>query len=215
MREEKRKYEKAVADFEKKFSKYQQHEVDFKNANWKNSAEQIQEQYYLSKEKIILETTRQKFRNTKKLLDSESEKLEKICETEEAREKIAVIAAGILKKNLKIVLDYGQAKMRSKDLSQQLKLAKNRLKGLKRNGTRKLQNYSFSVAQLEKESAKTSASDPNFISSLIADALNGNENAVQLVAYCPDDCLEMDKTWELMSKLYKDALIWKKMVREL
>ena len=177
LREEKRKYEKVVSDFEKKISKYQQREFDFKNAKWENSAKKIQEQYYLAKEKIILETTRQKFRNTKKLLDSKSEKLEKICETEEAREKIAVIAAGILKKNLKIVLEYEQSKMRSKDLSQQLKLAKNRLEGLKRNGSRKLQNYSFSVAQLEKESAKTAESDPNFIVSLIADALNGNENA--------------------------------------
>lgn len=215
LREENRKYEKAVADFEKKISKYQQREIDFKNAKWENFAEQIQEQYYLTKEKIILETTRQKLQNTKKLLDSESERLEKICKTGEARQKIAVIAAGILKKNLKVAEEYEQAKIRSKDLSQKLQLAKKRLEGLKRNGSRKLQNYSFSVGQLEKESAKTVENDPNFIASLIADALNGNENAVQLVAYCPDDCLEIDKTWELMSELDKDALIWKKMVREL
>ena len=215
LREEKRKYEKAVADFEKNFSKYQQRESDFKNANWENLSEKIQEQYYLTKEKIILETARQKLQNTKNFLESESEKLEKICKTEDAREKIAVIAAGILKKNLKIAEEYEQAKIHSRDLSQKLKLAKNRLEGLKRNGARKLQNYSFSVAQLEKESAKISSNNSNFIVNLIADALNGNENAVQLVAYCLDNCLEIDKTWSLMSELDKDALIRKEMLRDL
>ncbi len=215
LRWEKHKYEKAVADFEKKISKYQQRKVDFQNANYENSAKKIQEQYYLTKEKIILETTRQKLQNTKKLLDSEFEKLEKICKTEEARQKISIIAAGILKKNMKIAKEYEQAKIRSNDLSQKLQFAKKRLEGLKENGLRKLQNYSFSVAQLEKESAKTPSSDPNFIASLIADALNGNENAVQLVAYCPNDCLRLPKDWNLMSELEKDELIHKKIMREL
>ena len=62
---------------------------------------------------------------------------------------------------------------------------------------------------------KTAENDPNFIVDLIADALNGNENAVQLVAYCPDDCLEMDKTWSLMSELDKDALLHKLAMRDL
>ena len=215
MREEKREFEKSFSNFEKKFEEYQQRESDFKNTNWENSAEKIHEQYYLTKEKILLETARQNLQNTKNFLESESEKLAKICQTEEARQKISVIAAEILKKNLKMVEEYERAKIHSKDLSRKLKLAKKRLEGLKRNGSRKLQNYSFSVAQLEKESAKTAENDPNFIVELIADALNGNENAVQLVAYCPDDCLEMDKTWSLMSELDKDALLHKLAMRDL
>ena len=215
LREEKREFEKTFSNFEKKFAEYQQRESDFKNTNCENSAEKIQEQYYLTKEKFLLETVRQNLQNTKKFLESESEKLAKICQTEEARQKISVIAAGILRKNLKMVEEYERAKIHSKDLSRKLKLAKKRLEGLKRNGSRKLQNYSFSVAQLEKESAKTAENDPNFIAELIADALNGNENAVQLVAYCPDDCLEMDKTWSLMSELDKDALLHKLAMRDL
>lgn len=172
MREEKREYEKSVCDFEKKFAKYKQRESDFKNTNCEDSGEKIQKQYYLTKEKILLETARQNLQNTKNFLESESEKLAKICQTEEARQKISVIAAWILKKNLKMVEEYERAKIHSKDLSQKLKLAKKRLEGLKRNGSRKLQNYSFSVAQLEKESAKTAENDPNFIAELIADALN-------------------------------------------
>ena len=114
-----------------------------------------------------------------------------------------------------MVEEYERAKIHSKDLSQKLKLAKKRLEFLKRNGARKLQNYSFSVAQLEKESVKTAENDPNFIVELIADALNGNENAVQLVDYCPDNPLKMDKTWSLMSELDKDALIRKELLRDL
>ena len=215
MREEKRKCEKAISSFEKKISENQQRESDFKNANWENSAEKILEQYYLTKEKIILESARQNLQNTKKFLESDSEKLTKICQTEEARQKISLIAAGILKKNLKTIEAYEQVKIRSKDLSQKLQLAKKRLEGFKRNGSRKLKNYSFSIAQLEKESGKTAENDPNFVVDLIADALNGNENAAQLVAYCPDNCLEMDKTWSLMSELDKDELIHKEMMREL
>lgn len=215
LREEKRKYEKSVSSLEKKFLKCQQREVDFKNTKWKNSAEKIQEQYYLTKEKIILETARQKLQNTKKFLERESERLKKICKTEEARQKISVIAAGILKKNLKTAEDYEKAKMRSKDLSQQLKLAKKRLEGLKENGSRKLQNSVFRVVQAGNESAKTTSSDQNFVVSLIADALNGNENAVQLVAYCPDDCLRLPKDWDMMTEMEKDELMHKKIMREL
>lgn len=215
LREEKREFEKSFSNFEKKFAEYQQRESDFKNTNWENSAEKIQEQYYLTKEKILLETARQSLQNKKNFLESESEKLAKICQTEEARQKISVIAAGILKKNLKMVEEYERAKIHSKDLSRKLKLAKKRLEGLKRNGSGKLQNYSFSVAQLEKESAKTAENDPNFVVDLIADALNGNENAVQLVAYCPDNPFEMDKTWSLMSELDKDALLHKLAMRDL
>jgi len=218
LREEKLKFEKAVSNFEKEFSEYQQRESDFKNANLENSAEKLQEQYYLTKEKIILETARQKLQNTKKFLENESERLEKICKTEEAREKIAIIAARILRKNLKIAESYEQAKIRSKDLSQKLKLAKNRLEGLRENSSRKLQKSVFRVDKpynFEKESGKTASSDPNFIVSLIADALNGNENAVQLVAYCPDDCLRLPKDWNLMSELEKDELMHKKIMREL
>jgi len=215
LRGEKRKYEKAIGSFEKKFLEYEQRESDFKSENWENLSEKLQEQYYLTKEKITLESARQNLQNTKNFLDSEVEKLEKICETEEARQKILVIAAGILRKNLKVAEEYEQAKIRSKALSQKLKLAQKRLEGLKKNVSRKLQKSVFREVPSKNDPEKIAESDPNFIVDLIADALNGNENAIQLVAYCPEDCLEMDKTWSLMSELDKDALILKKLIREL
>ena len=77
LRDEKREFKKTFSNFEKKFEEYQQRESDFKNANCENSAERIQEQYYLTKEKIIWETARQSLQNTKNFLEGESEKLVK------------------------------------------------------------------------------------------------------------------------------------------
>ena len=51
-----------------------------------------------------------KLAETKNQLDSELTRLEKLCQTEEAQEKIAFIAAGILFKNLKIEQEYETAK---------------------------------------------------------------------------------------------------------
>ncbi len=51
--------------------------------------------------------------------------------------------------------------------------------------------------------------------SLIADAILREPEAVQLVAYCPDNPFEMEKTWSLMSELDKDALRRKKILRDL
>ena len=105
LRKEEQKYKKADADFNLRFSKYQQHKDFFKNTTWTSNAEKIQEQYYLTKEKIFLESICQKLQKTKKILNDESERLEKICKIDDAQQKISIIAAGILKKNFKITRD--------------------------------------------------------------------------------------------------------------
>ena len=51
--------------------------------------------------------------------------------------------------------------------------------------------------------------------SLIADAFLREPQAVQLVARSSDNNLEMEKTWELMSELDKDALLHNKIFRDL
>ena len=62
---------------------------------------------------------------------------------------------------------------------------------------------------------KNSPADKNSIAAIIADALSGEKNAVQLVAYSFGNTLEMEKSWNLMSELDKDELIHKKIMREL
>ena len=68
--------------------------------------------------------TRQKLSDTKIRMDSELTHLEKLCETEESREKIAIIAASILRQNLKIALKYEKTKKRVGDLYEKLQKAK-------------------------------------------------------------------------------------------
>ena len=62
----------------------------------------FQAQYYLTKTKINLEETGRRLSEIKIRLDNESTRLGNLCKTKEAQEKIALLAADILRKNLKI-----------------------------------------------------------------------------------------------------------------
>ena len=87
-----------------------------------------------------------------------------------------------------------------------LELEKNRLENLKLSLETRSSCYKIESLENHYDSS---------VASLIADAILREPEAVQLVAYCPDNPLEMDKTWILMSELDKDALIQKKIIREL
>ena len=64
-------------------------------------------------------------------------------------------------------------------------------------------------------SAKTDTLNENELAKIIADALLGEEYAVQLVARFDENALEMEKDWEMMTEFDKDEIIRKKIVREL
>ena len=209
LHEEERQYEKAAKIFERAKSEYHQNKLGFQNTVWKNSGEKIQAHYYLVREKVELESKSEKLAETKKSLDVESAGLEQFCSSEDAREKIALIAAGILRKNLKVVQKYERVKIRAAELLQKLKVAKNRLESLKEKYPRERKNKFYRVI------SPNASVDKNLALAMIADALNGDEKSAQLVAYSSSNSLEMDKTWSLMSELDKDALILKKLIREL
>ena len=57
--------------------------------------------------------------------------------------------------------------------------------------------------------------NPSYTTTIIADAILFDPQAVQLVARLDGNFLEMNKTWELMSELDKDEFIRKKIIREL
>ena len=65
----------------------------------------FQAQYYLTKTKINLEETGRRLSEIKIRLENESTRLGNLCKTKEAQEKIALIAADILHKNLKIAYE--------------------------------------------------------------------------------------------------------------
>lgn len=212
---EQEEYEKALANYERDFAENRKREIFFNNANWTNRGVKLLEQYYITKEKINLEETGRRLSHTKFRLENELTRLEKLCQTEEAQEKIALIAADFLLKNLKIALEYEEAKKRIGDLYEKLQEAKKRFNSFDDGYKQLKQNHVYRVIQPESNSTKTSDLKENELVAIIADALLGEPYAVQLVARFGDNNLEMEKDWEMMTELDKDELINKMMVREL
>ena len=197
-------YEKTVEQFKHDSSQYLLWQQTFNDKKWTSDGDKLQEQYYLTKTKIHLEMTGRKLAKTKNQLDSELTRLEKLCQTEEAQEKIALIAANILFKNLEIEQEYEKAKKVVSALSEKLKEAKKRFNAFDEGYRSLKQNRVYRVIQSESNSTKTSALKEN-----------GEEYAVQLVAHSTGNNLEMEKDWEMMSEFDKDEIIRKKIIREL
>ena len=212
---EQEEYEKALANYERDLTENCKREIFFNNTDWINHGVKLQEQYYITKEKIRLEETGLRLSYTKIRLDSESARLEKLCQTEDAQEKIALLAADFLLKNLKITLEYEEAKKRVGDLYEKLQEAKKRFNAFDEGYRSLKQNRVYRVIQPESNSTKTSALKENELVAIIADALLGEQYAVQLVARSTGNNLEMEKDWDMMLESDKDELINKKMVREL
>ena len=162
-----------------------------------------------------MEETERKLSETKIQLDKELARLENLCQTETAKEKIALLAADILHKNLKIAQEYESAKKVVADLSEKLQVAEKRFNALKNNYASKKQNRVYRVIQPVNDSAKNTSLKENELTAVIADALIGEPYAVQLVARFDENALEMDKDWEMMTEFDKDEIINKKMIREL
>ena len=212
---EQQAYKKALTNYEREKSEYQEREMIFKRTKWTNSAEKFQAQYYLKKEKIRLEETGRKLSATKIRLDRESVCLENLCQTEEAQEKIALIVVGIIRRNLKMAREYEATSKRLGELFDQMQSTKKRFKALDDNYTSLKLNRLYRVIQPVSGSPKTTSFKESELTAIIADALLGEEYAVQLVARSEGNNLEMDKDWEMMLDSDKDEFIRKKIVREL
>ena len=215
LRSEQESYQKALAKYERDVSENRKREMFFKNANWTNRGVKLQEQYYLTKEKMRLKETERKLAQTKSRLDRESTRLETLCQTEEAQEKIALLAAGILRKNLKIAHEYEDAKKLVSALSQKLQETKKRFNAFDEGYRSLKKNREYRVIRSASDSAKTSTLQEDELVKIIADALLGEKYAVALVARSTGNNLEMEKDWEMMTEFDKDEIINKKIVREL
>ena len=208
-------YKETLAQFESDKSKYLHWEQTFNDKKFISCGDRLRELYYLTKKKIHLEETERKLTETKIQLDKELARLENLCQTQEAKEKIALLAASILHKNLKIAQEYESAKKLVADLSEKLQVAEKRFKALKNNYASKKQNRLYRVIQPVNDSAKTTSLNENELTAIIADALMGEPYAVQLVARFGGDNLEMEKDWEMMTEFDKDEIINKKIIRGL
>lgn len=208
-------YRETLEQFERNRSEFLLCQHSFNDKKFISCGDRLRELYYLTKKRIHLEETERKMAQTKIQLDKELARLESLCQTENAQEKIALIAASILHKNLKIAHEYEEAKKFVADLSKKLHVAEKRFKALKDNYSSKKQNSLYRVIQPVNDSAKTTSLKENELTAIIADALMSEPYAVQLVARLDGNNLEMEKDWELMSELDKEELLDKEIVRDL
>ena len=209
---EKLKYDKASKKLNSGFNFYREQKFIFDNTKWENPAEKIQKFYYLTKTQFSLERRQEKLKKWKIQLEDESNRLDNLSASEDAKQKIAIIAASILRKNLSIAQNSEKEELRLKSIKENLKLTKIRLDFISENPTKK--NYFYRVIYSANLQLKT-FKDQNCIVGIIADALRGENYATPLVARFSGNNLEMEKNWELMSDIERDDLISKKIVRDL
>lgn len=190
----------------------------FQDKDWPADEHSIflQEKYFLTKQKTLLDLEQKRLTNLKISLHNRQVELDSLCDKRESQKQIQFIAASILKKNLKFVRQLEEVEDRRKNLLQQIDHITSQLDSLRSLfSSKRSQHFCFKVLPSDKPYATLPDKSSVSLAALIADAILQEPDAVQLVAYCPDDYLEIDKTWALMSELDKAALIWKKMVREL
>lgn len=209
---EKSKYEKVTKKLDSDFKFYKEQKFIFDNRNWKKAAEKFQQAYYLTKTKIEVEHRKEKLHNWKNKLDAESKRLEILCTSDDAKEKIGIIAASILRKNLPIAQNFEKENQRLKSIKEKLKQTKIRLNFISETSVKK--KYFYRVIDSANLPKKTNE-DENRIIGIIADALRGENYAVQLVARSSGNNLEMEKNWELISELDKDKIKHKQIFRSL
>ena len=208
-------YEKELARYKREKSENQKRTMEFNSRQWASCGEKLLAQYYLTKSQIQLEKTERKLAQTKMRLDNESNRLEYLCQTQDAQEKIALIAASIIRKNLKIAQEYETTIKLMNALRMKMQAAKKRFNAFD-DGYRSLKpNRVYRVIPSQSNSGKTSALKENELTAIIADALLGEPYAIQLVARFDSNALEMEKDWEMMSEFDKDEFIRKKIIREL
>ena len=210
LREEIRRHKKAEQRLVPKLLAFSKEEKEFKTRDWSAFSRSIflQQQYYLTKQRTLLDVERTRLDQIKLSLQNKQAELEKLCQPHEAQRKIEMIAAGILRKNLKFVHQLEEIETREKELSERINHTKEQMKALENQIALDKINTRYRVT--------CSDTLPNSkAASLIADAILFDPQAVQLVARFGGNNLEMEKDWEMMSEFDKDEIIRKKIIREL
>ena len=210
LREEIRRYKKEEQKLVPKLLAYAKEEKKFQKRDWSVFPRStfLQEQYYLTKQRTLLERERSRLDRFKVSLQNKQVELETLCRQSEAVKKIEEIATGILRKNLRFVRKLEEVENRDKEMIERMNHAQDQMKALENRIALDKVNTRYRVTICDKLTKNQAAS-------LIADAILMEPEAVQLVARFNGNNLEMEKDWELMSEFDKDEIIRKKIIREL
>ena len=210
LRENVRRYKKDKQRLVQKSLAYIQEEKQLQTRNWSFLPHStfLQQQYYLTKQRTLLELEMKRLDQTKFSLQNKQAELEKLYQEHEAARKIELIATGILRKNYKFIRQLEKIETRIKELIPRINHAKEQMNALEKRIALDKVNTCYRVTCSNKLSNSKAAS-------LIADAILFDPQAVQLVARSNGNNLEMEKDWEMMSEFDKDEIIRKKIIREL
>ena len=189
---------------------YAKEEKMFKERDWTVFPRStfLQQQYYLTKQRTLLELERSRLNQTKLSLQKKQAELETLCCQPDATKKIEEIATGILRKNLRFVRQLEKVENRDKEIILRMNHAQEQLKALENRIALDKVNTRYRVMVSDTLTKNQAAS-------IIADAILFEPEAVQLVARSDGNNLEMEKDWEMMSEFDKDEIIRKKIIREL
>ena len=210
LREEIRRYKKNEQRLAPKLLAYAKEEKEFQTRDWSVFPRStfLQQQYYLTKQRTLLELERSRLDQAKLSLRNKQSELETLCRQPDVAKKIEEIATGILRKNLRFVRQLESVETRDKEIILRLNHAQDQMKALEERVARDKVSTRYRVTCSDKLTN-------NQATSLIADAILSDPQAVQLVARLDGDNLEMEKDWEMMSEFDKDEIINKKIIREL
>ena len=210
LREKIRRYKKEEQRLAPKLLAYNKKEKEFQTRDWSVFPRStfLQQQYYLTKQRTLLELARNRLNQIKLTLQNKQAELEKLCQEQEAVRKIETIATRILRKNYKFVRQLEEVENHIKQIVERINHSKKQMNALEERISHDKVNTHYRVTVSDTLTNSQAAS-------LIADAILNEPQAVQLVARSDGNNLEMEKDWELMSELDKDELLDKKIVREL
>jgi len=210
LREKIRRYKKEEQKLAPKLLAYAKEEKEFQKRDWSVFPRStfLQVQYYLTKQRTLLELERSRLDQIKFSLQNKQAELEALCCQPEAVKKIEEIATGILRKNLRFVRKLEKVENRDKEIILRLNHTQDQMKALENRIALDKVNTRYRVTCSDTLSNNKAAS-------LIADAILNEPEAVQLVARFNGNNLEMEKDWEMMSEFDKDELIRQKIIREL
>ena len=208
LREKERLYNKQLQQFNVKLEQFNNRQAELVA-----DVQLIQEKYYLTKQGIELSNLQRKLDDSKLKIENEQVRLTLLCDSYQAQNQIKLIAAGILRKNLKYVKQLEEITKHTDELRLNLRHIKKQIETVKEHIEKVKPNICFGYV----ESADQREEKPNdtvSIASLIADALNDEDYAVPLVGYIPENCLEMEKNWHMLSNMEKREILWKQFLRE-
>ena len=177
LREEIRRYKKEKQRLAPKLLAYAKEEKQFQTRDWTVFPRStfLQAQYYLTKQRTLLELEKNHLDQIKFSLQKKEAELETLCQQPDAKKKIEEIATGILRKNLRFVHQLEEVDNRDKEIIQRMNHAKDQMKALEDRVARDKVSTRYRVTVSNKLTNKQAAS-------LIADAILFEPQAVQVVA---------------------------------